>query len=71
MIFTTSSDNFPNSCKELVFITDIVFTVNRKYIKFSKMQRYVMLGVPWAAARWQNNYENAGIPQTTTRCQET
>jgi hypothetical protein len=35
------------------------------------MQRYVTLGVPWAAARWQGNSEKAGVPQTATRCQET
>jgi hypothetical protein len=35
------------------------------------MQRYVTLGVPWAAARWQDNYENDGVPQTATRYQET
>jgi hypothetical protein len=40
-------------------------------ITFSKMQRYVTLGVPRAAARLQENYENAGVPQTATRCQET
>jgi hypothetical protein len=37
------------------------------YIKFSKMQRYVTLGDPCDAARWQENYENAGNPQTTNR----
>jgi hypothetical protein len=31
----------------------------------------VTLGVPWTAARWQDNYENVGVPQTATRCQET
>jgi hypothetical protein len=35
------------------------------------MQWYVTLGVPWAAARWQDNYENVGFPQTATRYQET
>jgi hypothetical protein len=39
--------------------------------KNSVMKRYVTLGVPWAAAIWQDNYENVGVPQTTTRCQET
>jgi hypothetical protein len=32
---------------------------------------YVMLGVPWAAARWQDNYENVGVPQTATRYKKT
>jgi hypothetical protein len=41
------------------------------YIKFSKMQRYVTLGVTCVAARWQENYENAGNPQTTNIYQET
>jgi hypothetical protein len=40
-------------------------------IKLNKIQRYVTLGVPWAAARRQNNYESVGVPQTATRCQET
>jgi hypothetical protein len=34
------------------------------------MQWYMMLGVPWADARWQDNYETVGVPQTTTRYQE-
>jgi hypothetical protein len=34
------------------------------------MQRYVTLGVPWAAAGWQDNYENFGVTQSATRCQE-
>jgi hypothetical protein len=40
-------------------------------IKFSQIQRYVTLGLPWAAAKWQDNYENTGILLTATRCQET
>jgi hypothetical protein len=41
------------------------------YVKFSKMQRYVTLGVPGAADRWQDNYENIGVPPNATRYQET
>jgi hypothetical protein len=35
------------------------------------MQRYVTLGVPWVAGRWQENSEKVRDPQTATRCQET
>jgi hypothetical protein len=42
-----------------------MLNVARIYLyKNSVMQWYVTLGVPWAAARWQDNYENVGVPQT-------
>jgi hypothetical protein len=35
------------------------------------MQRYTTFGASWAAARWQDNYEKVGVPQTAIRRQET
>jgi hypothetical protein len=32
------------------------------YYYYSVTTSYVTLGVPWTAARWQKNYENAGAP---------
>jgi hypothetical protein len=50
----------------------IKYTYMMHYLyKNPVMQWYVTLGVPWAAAKWQDNYENGGVPQTVSRCQET
>jgi hypothetical protein len=51
--------------------TSCCVDVYTSYIKVSKMQRYVTLGILWAAARWQDNYEKVGVPQTATKCQNT